>query len=78
MIRTLFIRHGTVGQSFLDELFEFRRQRGAAGFNVLTQSFLSDAKEHTLKNLANASENLESYCGPGRFEIWETGGILYF
>lgn len=49
----------------LDELIEFRKQRGAEGLNVLMQSSLRGAKEHIFKNLANASENPVSYCGPG-------------
>lgn len=77
MIMPLFIICGTVGPSFLAELFEFRRQREAADLNVLTPSFLRDAKEHTFKNLANASENLGCYCGPGQFEIWETGDPVF-
>lgn len=77
MIMPLFIIHGTVGHSILDELFDFRRQRGAAGLNVVIQSFLSDARECTFKSLANASENLGSYCGPAQSEIWETGNPVF-
>lgn len=61
----------------LDELIEFRRQRGAEGLNVLIQSSLSNAKEHIFKNLANASESPVSYCGPRRFEIWEMGDPVF-
>lgn len=62
---TLFFIHGTVGPSFSEGLFEFRRQRENASLNVLTLYLLRNTEEHAFKNLADASENVGSYYGLG-------------